>query len=116
MYIPGKMPGREKELLTMDASTFPISLTYHLVFALIAGIFFLVQFIRLRRPYQLLLAIGILASLLIHVGDPHNKVWFNTIGRGHCIIQNNATAYVCCASIMMNVKSTDWYNSRRTRQ
>lgn len=61
----------------MDASTFPISLTYHLVFALIAGIFFLVQFIRLRRPYQLLLAIGILASLLIHVGDPHNKVWFN---------------------------------------
>ena len=33
----------------MDASTFPISLTYHLVFALIAGIFFLVQFIRLRR-------------------------------------------------------------------
>ena len=46
----------------MDASTFPISLTYHLVFALIAGIFFLVQFIRLRRPYQLLLAIGISAD------------------------------------------------------
>ena len=80
------MPGREKELLTMDASTFPISLTYHLVFALIAGIFFLVQFIRLRRPYQLLLAIGILASLLIHVGDPHNKVWFNTIGLFELVI------------------------------
>ena len=45
------MPGREKELLTMDASTFPISLTYHLVFALIAGIFFLVQFIPLRRGF-----------------------------------------------------------------
>ena len=70
----------------MDASTFPISLTYHLVFALIAGIFFLVQFIRLRRPYQLLLAIGILASLLIHVGDPHNKVWFNTIGLFELVI------------------------------
>ncbi|MFR6496775.1 MAG: hypothetical protein ACLUOF_10640 [Ruminococcus sp.] len=33
----------------------------------------MVQFIRLRRPYQLLLAIGILASLLIHVGDPHTR-------------------------------------------
>lgn len=33
--------------------------------------------------------------------------------KGHCIIQNNVTAYVCCASIMMNVKSTDRYNIRR---
>ena len=50
----------------MDASTFPISFTYHLIFCLIAGAFFVVQFIRLRRPYQLLLAVGIVASLLIY--------------------------------------------------
>ena len=56
----------------MDASTFPISFTYHLIFCLIAGAFFVVQFIRLRRPYQLLLAVGIVASLLIYVGGEHN--------------------------------------------
>ena len=49
MYIPGKMPGREKELLTMDASTFPISLTYHLVFALIAGWLILGE---VMEPYE----------------------------------------------------------------
>lgn len=64
----------------MDASTFPISFTYHLIFCLIAGAFFVVQFIRLRRPYQLLLAVGIVASLLIYVGGEHNKVWFHTVG------------------------------------
>ena len=65
---------------TMDASTFPISFTYHLIFCLIAGAFYVVQFIRLRRPYQLLLAVGIVASLLIYVGGEHNKVWFHTVG------------------------------------
>ena len=64
----------------MDASTCPISFTYHLIFCLIAGAFFVVQFIRLRRPYQLLLAVGIVASLLIYVGGEHNKVWFHTVG------------------------------------
>lgn len=64
----------------MDASTFPISFTYHLIFCLIAGAFFVVQFIRLRRPYQLLLAVGIVASLLIYIGGEHNKVWFHTVG------------------------------------
>ena len=38
------------------------------------------RFIRLRRPYQLLLAVGIVASLLIYVGGEHNKVWFHTVG------------------------------------
>lgn len=64
----------------MDASTFPISFTYHLIFCIVAGVFFLAQFIRLRRPYQLILAIAILASLLIYVGDVSNKTWFHTVG------------------------------------
>ncbi|MGN1403609.1 MAG: hypothetical protein ACI4XB_04725 [Ruminococcus sp.] len=64
----------------MDASTFPISFTYHLIFCIVAGVFFLIQFIRLRRPYQLILTIAIPASLLIYVGDPSNKTWFHTVG------------------------------------
>mgnify|MGYP006939737642 CR=1 FL=1 len=71
---------RKEVFFTMDASTFPISFAYHLIFCLIAGAFFVVQFIRLRRPYQLLLAVGIVASLLIYVGGEHNKVWFHTVG------------------------------------
>lgn len=91
----------------MDASTFPISLTYHLVFALIEGIFFLVQFIRLRRPYQLLLAIGILASLLIHVGDPHNKVWFNTIGLFELVILVGAVVLSVAARVKAKKAAKD---------
>ena len=86
----------------MDASTFPISLTYHLVFALIAGIFFLVQFIRLRRPYQLLLA-----SLLIHVGDPHNKVWFNTIGLFELVILVGAVVLSVAARVKAKKAAKD---------
>lgn len=64
----------------MDASTFPISFLYHLIFCIVAGVFFLMQFIRLRRPYQLILAVAIPASLLIYVGDASNKTWFHTVG------------------------------------
>ena len=76
-------------------------------FALIAGIFFLVQFIRLRRPYQLLLAIGILASLLIHVGDPHNKVWFNTIGLFELVILVGAVVLSVAARVKAKKAAKD---------
>lgn len=64
----------------MDASTFPIPFSFHLIFCLIAGVFFLLQFIRLKRPYQLVLTIAIPASLLIYIGDPTNQSWFHTVG------------------------------------
>ena len=96
----------------MDASTFPISLTYHLVFALIAGIFFLVQFIRLRRPYQLVLTIAIPASLLIYLGrlmehlgqtgaaDFFNgKPWFHTIGALEAVLLLGALALSILAKV-----------------
>ncbi len=64
----------------MDASTFPIPFPFHLIFCIIAGLFFLFQFIRLKRSYQLILAVTIPASLLIYVGDAANKTWFHTVG------------------------------------
>ncbi len=64
----------------MDASTFPVPFSYHLVFCIVAVIFFVIQFIRLKRPYQLVLAAAIAASLLIYVGDPHNRTWFHIVG------------------------------------
>lgn len=62
----------------MDASTFPIAFPLHLGFCVIAGIFFLLQFIRLHRPYQLMMAVAIPASLLIYVNE--SKSWFHTVG------------------------------------
>ena len=77
----------------MDVTTFPLSFSCHLIFSLIAGCFFLLQYLRLRRPYQLVLTIAIPASLLIYLGrlmehlgqtgaaDFFNgKPWFHTIG------------------------------------
>jgi glycerol-3-phosphate acyltransferase PlsY len=63
----------------MDASTFPLSFQYHLVFAVVAAIFFLVQYVRLKRPYQLILVVAFPASLLIYV-NPESKVWFQSVG------------------------------------
>ncbi|WP_298481809.1 hypothetical protein [uncultured Ruminococcus sp.] len=77
----------------MDASTFPISFTYHLIFCIVAGLFFLIQFIRLRRPYQLILAVAIPASLLIYVGDPSNKTWFHTVGMFEVVLLLGAVVF-----------------------
>lgn len=63
----------------MSAETFPISLPYHIVFCVVAFVFFLFQFIRLRRSHQLIFAIAIPASLLIYV-RPADSDWFYGVG------------------------------------
>lgn len=63
----------------MDATTFPISFSYHLIFCVIAGLFFLFQFLRVRRPYQLIFAIGIVGSLAIYL-DTSSKSLFHAVG------------------------------------
>lgn len=63
----------------MSAETFPISLPYHIVFCAVAFAFFLFQFIRLRRPHQLIFAIAIPASLLIYI-RPADSDWFYGVG------------------------------------
>lgn len=69
----------------MDATTFPISLTYHIVFCAVACIFFVVQYVRTKKSYQLLLAIGIPASLFIYI-QPDNSSLFYTVGVFETII------------------------------
>ena len=63
----------------MDATTFPISFTWHLVFGILACIFFLIQYVRLKKSYQLLIAIGIPASLCIYI-QPENSSLFSAVG------------------------------------
>lgn len=74
------MPEERKEVIfQMDATTFPISFSYHLIFCIVACAFFVLQFIRQHRPHQLILAIGIAGSLLIYVNTA-SKTLFHTVG------------------------------------
>lgn len=63
----------------MDATTFPLPLPYHVVLCVLGCIFFLTQFIRLKKPYQLMMAIAMPASLLIYI-QPENKILFYVVG------------------------------------
>lgn len=63
----------------MDATTFPLTFSYHLVFCIIAAIFFLFQFAHTRKVYELLLAIAIPSSLLIYL-DRSNYTLFHAVG------------------------------------
>lgn len=63
----------------MDATTFPLPLPYHIVLCVLGCVFFLAQFIRLKKPYQLMMAAAMPASLLIYI-QPENNTLFYTVG------------------------------------
>lgn len=62
----------ETESPTLFAFPFP----FHLVFAVISFIFFIVSFFRFRKPYQLLLAVGIPLSLLLWLADGNRNMYY----------------------------------------
>lgn len=51
----------------MNVTTFPIPFNAHLILCIIGAVFFLVQFIRLKKPYQLIMSVAIASSLLIYL-------------------------------------------------
>ena len=55
---------------------FPFPFPFHLTFAVIGFIFFGLSFIRFKRPYQLLFAIGIPLSLLLWVADGSRNLYY----------------------------------------
>ncbi|MCQ2408590.1 MAG: hypothetical protein MJ065_08735 [Oscillospiraceae bacterium] len=63
----------------LEINVFPISFEKHLGFSIIAAVFFLLQFARTKRWYQLVLAAAIPLSLLIYVA-PENEKYFYGIG------------------------------------
>ena len=58
---------------------YPIGVTRHTVFCIIATLFFLAQFFRTKRWHQMILAIAIPCSLLVYIA-PENKTLFYGIG------------------------------------
>ncbi|MBQ4464698.1 MAG: hypothetical protein II916_01860 [Oscillospiraceae bacterium] len=62
----------------MDNSFFPISLTMHIILALLALLVFGMQFIRFRKSHHLVLAIALPCTLLPYLSD--NQTFFYTVG------------------------------------
>lgn len=62
----------------MDSSIFPLPFAAHMIFVAIAFTFFLIQFIRLRYKYQLILAVASTCSALIYFQN--TKTWFYGVG------------------------------------
>lgn len=62
----------------MDVSVFPLGLERHFAFCLIASLIFLIQFLRTKYWYELLMAITVPLSLLVHIND--SPVWFYGVG------------------------------------
>ena len=62
----------ETESPTLFAFPFP----FHLVFAVISFIFFIVSFFRYRKPYQLLFAVGIPLSLLLWLAEENRNLYY----------------------------------------
>lgn len=62
----------------MDSNIFPLPFTAHLIFMAIAFTFFLIQFIRLRYKYQLILAIASTCSALVYFQN--TRIWFYGVG------------------------------------
>lgn len=68
----------------MDSTLFPIKPEMHIIFALISLLVFGMQFIRYRKKYHLLLAIGIPCSLLPYLSD--NKMLFYGVGIAEVVL------------------------------
>lgn len=62
----------------MENTLFPIKMEMHIIFAVVATLIFIVQFIRLRKKYHLVLAAAIPATLLAYVID--SRAFFYGLG------------------------------------
>lgn len=62
----------------MDSNIFPLPFTTHIVFAAVAFLFFIVQFVRTKYKYEPVMAMAVAATMLIYLKD--NKMWIYGIG------------------------------------
>ena len=69
----------------MNESIFPVSETRHLIFCIIACVFFLLQFLRTKRWHQLILAVAIPLSMLVYI-DPESKALFYGVGIAELVL------------------------------
>lgn len=63
---------------------FPFPFKIHLIFSIVAFVFFLWRFAGNKRPYQLIMAVAIPLSLVIWASD--NRVLFYSIGIAEAVL------------------------------
>lgn len=54
---------------TETLNKFPLAFTPHLIFCFVGAVFFIFQFLRQRKAYQVVTAVAIAATLLLYIGD-----------------------------------------------
>lgn len=69
----------------METTLFTIGLEKHIIFSSVACLFFLAQFLRTKRWYQLILAAAVPASLLVYF-QPENKTLFYGVGIAEAVL------------------------------
>lgn len=69
----------------METNLFTIGMEKHIIFTSVACVFFLLQFLRTKRWYQLILAAAIPASLLIYF-QPENQTLFYGVGIAEAVM------------------------------
>lgn len=69
----------------METNLFTIGMEKHIIFSSVACVFFLLQFMRTKRWYQLILAAAVPASLLVYF-QPENQTWFYGVGIGEACL------------------------------
>jgi len=60
----------------MGTHFFAVSMQKHVFFVIVAALFFILQFIRTRRPYQLVMAAAFAVSLLIYADLSSEKLFY----------------------------------------
>ncbi|MBR6717152.1 MAG: hypothetical protein IKI77_02275 [Oscillospiraceae bacterium] len=69
----------------MERTLFTISMEKHIIFCIIAVVFFLLQFLRTKRLYQLILAIAVPVSMVIYLA-PENDTVFYGVGIAEAVL------------------------------
>ena len=69
----------------MNKTLFPITMEKHMIFCAVATVFFLLQFIRTKRIYQLILAIAVPLSLVVYAA-PENTTVFYGVGIAEAVL------------------------------
>ena len=62
----------------MGSTVFPLSFSSHVIFCVIAVLFFLIQYIRLRYTYQLLTIFAVAGTMLLYLND--SQTFFYGVG------------------------------------
>ena len=67
-----------------DPSLFPFPFNMHLIFVCIGTIFFVYRFLTQKRPFQLIMAIALPLSLLLHLSE--SKILFYGIAIAEAVL------------------------------